>query len=73
MSDLVIVAEAVVELREAAARAGALVAKLESTESVLRAAKVSEELQRQLGNMTEWARMLKARADRLAEKIAEGA
>lgn len=66
-------AEAVAELRRAASAATALVMKLEEAESTMRAAKASTEQQRQAGNMTEWARALRVRAETLAARIAESA
>lgn len=71
-ADAILEGEALVALQEAGAPLTAAVVKLEAAGNALRAAKCSTEKQRQLGNLVEWARMVKMRVDRLAQQIAEG-
>lgn len=66
-------AEALIALQGAATPANALINKLEEATNALRAAHCSTEKQRQLGNLVEWARMVRMRVERLAEQIAGGA
>lgn len=64
--------EAVLALRRAEGHAVALTSALDEAGNAMRMTD-SAELEKQLGNLTEWARMIRARAERLARRLAEGA
>lgn len=66
-------AECLVRLGEFGSRLRAAIDAAEVADSVARRAGISSERQRELGNLTEWCRMIRMRVERLSQRIAEGA